>query len=420
MNGHIAKEKIDKVLNDFIPQVQGLLSEMIRFPSIHGSETGIQRYLERKWTDAGFEVRRHPISETIKADPEYTPVEPDLDFKGRDNLVVRMKGRGQGRGRSVILNSHVDVVPAGQWKGAFEPIVDGQWIYGRGACDAKGCVATMYLVACSLRKLGLPFCGEVIYQMVIDEEVGGNGSLSLIREGIRADGAVVLEPTKLTLHPANRGAIWFRFEFEGKPTHMGRKDQGVSAIDLARETIGILYEYEKELVQDQESQPLFSHYGLPAQVNIGVLTAGEWPSMVAGSAVMEGGIGFLPNRPMSQVKQDVVRYLKEKGSDTLKSRYRLSFPRLHNDSYETPVTDPLVQAFRAAAKATDAQDNIVGWNVSCDARLFAKLAGMPTVVFGPGDIEHAHSSAEKVHLSEIVVAAETLIRFIEKWCGGVA
>ncbi len=407
-------QKVRGVLAGLVPQARELLTDMIAFPSTHGNEAELQAYLERRWTEAGFEVERHPISEGIKGDPEYSFPARDLSFDGRCNLVVRTGG---GRaGRSVIINSHVDVVPAQDWPEAFQPRVEGDVVFGRGACDAKGCVAAMYLAARGMRELGLEPPGRVIYQMVIDEEVGGNGSLSLVREGIEADGVVVLEPTGLAMHSANRGAIWFRFEFEGKPCHMGRKHEGVSAIDLACEAIGILYEYEKELIRDRESQPLFAHYEFPTQVNVGTLRGGDWPSMVPASAVMEGGVGFLPNRPMAQVKEDIVRYIEARGSEALKSRYKLTFPKLHNDSYETPVDHPLVRAFHAATTETAARNDVTGWNVSCDARLFAKVGGMPTVVFGPGNIEDAHSAQEKVSLSEIATAAETLVRFIERWC----
>jgi acetylornithine deacetylase/succinyl-diaminopimelate desuccinylase-like protein len=80
------------------------------------------------------------------------------------------------------------------------------------------------------------------------------------------------------------------------------------------------------------------------------------------------------------------------------------------------VEDPPVKTFHLATKETDAREEITGWNVSCDARLFAKIGGMPTVVFGPGDISDAHSAEGKLSMSEMVIAAETLIRFIDKWC----
>jgi len=413
MTAVVDKENLRKRLWEFAPQAKALLLEMIACPSISGDEADVLALLDQKWKAAGFHVQRHPVSESIKSDPEYAHLEGDVKYDGRENLEVCLEG--ENTGRSVIINSHVDVVPPHQWPEAFQPKTEDEWIYGRGACDAKGCVATMYLTACVMETLGIRPAGDVFFQMVIEEEVGGNGSLARIRQGSSADGVVVLEPTDLVLHPANRGAIWFRFEFEGKPCHMGRKEAGINAIDLAREAIDILYRYEQELILDRDDQPLFAHYRLPAQVNIGILQGGELPSIVAGSAVMEGGIGFLPNRPMAQVKEDVVRRIEQQGSEALKHRYHLTFPRLHNDSFETPIDHPLVQTFHAATKETEARDEITGWNVSCDARLFSRIGKMPTVVFGPGRIEDAHSAAERIHLSDMVTAAETLIRFVEKW-----
>jgi acetylornithine deacetylase len=409
----VDRDRLRRTLQELAPRAQELLVAAMRFRSVHGQEQGVQDCIAEHWEGAGFEVERHPIPEALKDDPEYSHPAEEAPYAGRCNLVVRMGG---GTGRSLIVNAHSDVVPAQDWPDAFEPRVEGDVVRGRGACDDKGCVAVMFLAACAMKRLGIEPAGQVSFQTVIEEEVGGNGSLALIREGQAADGVVVLEPTGLKVHPANRGAIWFRFEFEGKACHMGRKHEGISALDMARETMGILYEYEKELVGDADSQPLFAHYDFPTQVNVGVLQGGEWPSMVPAHAVMEGGVGFLPNRPMEQVKRDLVRYIDKRGSAELKARYTLTFPKLHNDSYETPPEHPLVQVFAAAARQAGTPEAITGWNVSCDARLFATLGGMPTVVFGPGRIEDAHSVQEKVSMSEAIKAAETIVRMVEEWC----
>ncbi len=409
------REKLRTVLRELIPEARAYLVEAIRLPSTHGNEVEVVVHAEETWREAGFEPRRHPMPEDLTEDPQYTHPGEDIAFAGRENLVVRVPGAGEGR--SLILNSHLDVVPAEDWSAAFEPEVREGIIRGRGACDAKGCVAAMFLAVRAMQELGLKPAGDLICQMVIDEEVGGNGSLALMREGVLADAAVVLEPTQLHLHPANRGAVWFRLEFEGESCHMGRKHEGVNAVGLACEAMEILHGYEEELRRDAEDQPLFASYELPAQVNVGVLRGGEWPSMVAGSAVMEGGVGFLPNRPMERVKQDLARLLDEEGSSELRSRYRLSFPRLHNDSYETPPDHPFVEAFHEATRRTDAAEDVTGWNVSCDARLLAKVGGMPTVVFGPGSIQDAHSAGECVRMDDILTAAETLVRAVEEWCG---
>ena len=410
----VEERDLRQLLADLTPQVTDFLLESIRHPSTHGNETSVQRFVQDTWESAGFDVEAHPIPETITGDPEYSRPEQECSFDGRHNLVVRIAGRTTGR--TVILNSHMDVIPAEDWPDAYHPRLDDGIVYGRGACDCKGCVAAIYLVALALKALGLPSAGEIIFQMVIDEEVGGNGSLALIREGIKADGVVVVEATELAMHPANRGAVWYRFDFEGESCHMGRKHEAINALDLACETKAILYEYEEELIKDKDRQPLFAGYDFPAQVNVGLIRGGDFPAKVAGWAVMEGGIGFLPCRTLNQVKEDVVRYITELGSETLKSRYKLSFNKLHNDSFETPVDHPLVRTFHSATKETGARKDVTGWPVSCDARLFAGAGGMPTVVFGPGSIRHAHSADERIRLSEIIIAAETLVRFIERWC----
>ena len=407
-------DKLRRVLEALAPRAQDFLTRAVALPSTHGNEAAVQTLVSQTCREAGLDAEMHPIPDGLRNDPDYTTPSHDRSFEGRENVVVRVGGKGAGR--SLIINTHTDVVPADDWPDAFDPRVEDGALFGRGACDDKGGAATMLLAALAMKELGIEPSGEVIYQFVIDEEVGGNGSLALIREGIQADGVVVIEPTDLLMHPANRGAIWFRFEFEGKSCHMGRKHEGISAIELACETIGILYEYEKELIRDQESQPLFASYDYPAQVCVGTLHGGRFPSAVPGRATMEGGIGFLPNRPMARVKEDVVRWIEERGSENLKGRYELTFPMLHNDSFETPMDDPLVRTFHAATLDTDARDEIIGWNVSCDARLFAKVGDMPTVVFGPGRIKDAHSDREKLDLADMVTAAETLVRFIEKWC----
>jgi acetylornithine deacetylase len=354
------RSELRRTLEDLKGEARDLLERLIEFPSTQGREAEVVSFLEGRWAEAGFIPERRPIDDALMEDPEFSHGETDVSFADRDNLVV---SSGVGDGRSVIVNAHVDVVPAGDWAEAFAPSLDGDAVIGRGACDDKGQVAVMFLAAAALRALGACPAGQVIYEMVVEE------------------------------------------------------DEGVNAIDLACETIGLLYEYEKELIRDADDQPLFAHYEFPTQVNVGVLRGGEWPSMVPASAVMEGGVGFLPNRAMAQVREDLVRCIEQGGSPELKERYRLSFPKLHNDSYETPPGHPLVRTFHEATLETAAQDTITGWNVSCDARLFARLGGMPTVVFGPGRIEDAHSAGEKISMADVLTAAETLILFIERWCG---
>jgi len=395
-------------------EAREFLKEMIRFESTPGSEAGVIEFCRDKFMQAGCECTLAPLSDDIKNDPEYSRADQEMFYEGRSNLVAYHKGSGGGR--SVLLQSHVDVVPAGDWAEAFTPIDDGDYVIGRGACDAKGPVAAIWLAMQVLAEIGFKPRGDIQAQVVVEEELGGNGALALIRQGYTADAAIICEGSELHIHPANRGAIWFKIEIEGSPCHMGRKHEGVSAIDLSYKVIQALYEYEKVIIADSITYPGFERYKNPVQVNVGMLHSGTWPAMVAANAVIEGGVGFLPNRSMDQVKREVREVIESIDDPWLQEHFTLSFPKLHNDSYETDYSHPLVTTLEKATQASGLESEVFGWNVSCDARLYSRVGGMPTVVFGPGAIIDAHAKGEKVEFAQVVKTAEAMARFAMDWC----
>ncbi len=405
---------IETVTLKHLGEARKFLKELIRLESTPGKESEAVNISQEWFARAGCECELVEIPSEIVKDPEYSFGDEPICYNGRANLVARRPGRSDSR--SVILQSHLDVVPAGDWEEAFTPLDDGDFVVGRGAADAKGQIATIWLVMKVLDCLGISPGGEVQAQAVVEEELGGNGALALIRQGYRADAAIVFESTGLNIHPANRGAIWFRIEIEGLPTHMGRKNEGISAIDLAIKVIQALYDYEKRIGADSAGYPGFERYACPVQVNVGVLHAGSWPSQVAANAVIEGGVGFLPNRSMDQVKQEIKDVIEAVDDQWLRNHYKLVFPKLHNDAYEISYYHPVVVTLQKAAADSGLGSDVFGWNVSCDARLYAKLGGMPTVVFGPGSVTEAHARGEKIRMSEIAKAAETTVRFILDWC----
>ena len=392
-----------------------LLAQLIRFPSTQGQEAEIQEFLHERFRALGLETELLPISPSLKADPEYSFSDLDIDYDERPNLVATLQGTGGGR--SVMLNAHSDVVPAGQWPGAFEPEIKGDYVYGRGACDDKGKIVVMYLALSGLKEFGLRPRGDIIATAVIEEEVGGNGSLALIRGGLRADAVVVLECTEFTLAPAHRGCLWFRAQVEGRATHLGKTREAISAIDEATELIQILKNYEKNLIAQSKGHPLFPEPEEAVQLNIGMIAAGEWPSTVPSRCVLEGGVGFLPNKTLEQVKRELKEAVQKEGNEWLREHFQIDFPKLHNDAYETPADHPLVETFGEAMQEAGLDPTPKGWIVSCDARLFSKLAGLPTIVFGPGRLIDCHSNEEKISIPDILKAAEVLTLFLLRWCG---
>jgi acetylornithine deacetylase len=394
-------------------RARDVLCRLIAFRSTTGAEDGIQAFLYDLLLRAGFPARLAPIDDSIDADPDYTPVPGRKSYRGRPNVVVALSGAGGGR--SVIVNTHTDVVPAPD--GMFAAATDHGIVRGRGACDAKGQVVTLILALQALRELGVPLAGDVEAQLVIEEEAGGNGSLSAIVGGHPADAAVVLEPTGLVVRSANRGAAWFRLTIAGRSVHMGRSREGVSAFDEMLGLVPVLKEYEAILREASRGTAGFPDDPSPVVVNIGRVRAGDWPSTVPGECVAEGGIAFLPNRTARRIEEEVQALIQARAAPWAREHARFELAGLRNEAFETPAGHPAVTTFRAAAEEVLGPHPAEGWNASCDARLFFHRGGMPTLVFGAGDLGHAHSQDEQIDMRDILRAAEVLARFLARWCG---
>ena len=396
-------------------QARDLLLDLIRIPSTAGGETPVGDLVAQRCREIGVEVQEVPVPADLREDPDYTFADQELSYDGRPNIVAHRRGAGGGHG--VILQSHLDVVPAQSWADAFDPTVDGDFVIGRGACDAKGSVVAILLALQALADAKVRLKGDVQAQFVIEEEVGGNGALALIKQGYRADAAIILEGTNLQIHPANRGAIWFRLRVTGKSVHMGRAHEGVNAIEKAAALFPAMREYERRIIAESAGQPLFERYDRPVQVNLGMMRAGDWPSTVAGEAVLEGGVGFLPNKPMESIKRELREVIEAAADDWTRAHYELDFPKLHNDAYADDPSHPAVLVLAESCRDLGLGSEVYGWNVSCDARLYHHRGKMPTIVFGPGSISDAHAAGEKIDFRQIVQAAQALALMCVRWCG---
>jgi len=390
-----------------------LLCRLIAFRSTAGAEGGVQGFLFDFLSSGGFPVRLSPVAESIVDDPDYTPVPGHESYQGRPNVFVDLAGLGGGK--SVILNSHTDVVPGPD--GMFEAKFENGVVHGRGACDAKGQVVTIVLALSALKELGVRLQGDVQAQFVIEEESGGNGSLAAIIGGRRADAAIVLEPTGLEIRPANRGAAWFKLTVSGRSVHMGRYHEGVSAFDEMLGLLRILKEYEGSLREASKGYPGFPDDPSPVVVNVGRVRAGDWPSTVPGESTIEGGIAFLPNRTSKRIEEEIRALIEAKATPWAKQHFRFELSGLRNEAFETPDRHPAVRSFRRAAESVLGPRTLDGWTASCDARLFFHRGGMPTLVFGAGDLNRAHSVDERVQMDDIQSAAQVLVMFLTDWCG---
>ena len=170
--------------------------------------------------------------EELKQHPGYRPV--DRGYENRPNIVATLKGTGGGR--SLILNGHTDVIPGGNGEGwsdnPWSAKIEKGRIYGRGSCDMKSGVASHVLAVQYLKELGLTPKGDVMINIVIDEEVSGHGTLDTVIRGYKADAGISGETSDLFVQPACIGRIWFQIDVQGKPAGIQQRYQGISAIEL--------------------------------------------------------------------------------------------------------------------------------------------------------------------------------------------
>ncbi|MFO7534924.1 MAG: M20/M25/M40 family metallo-hydrolase [Kiritimatiellia bacterium] len=406
-------KSLRSVIDSLLPETVQLLSDLIAFPSTPGKEHEALLFLEKAFASTGARVERVPLNDSLRQDPDYSDPIPDIPYNGRFNL--RVVRPGTGGGRSLLFNAHTDVVPpsadqAAPWTARLE----NGLLHARGACDAKGQVATVYLMLRALQESGLSLKGDVLAHIVVEEENGGNGTLAMARRGEKADACIVLEPTEGRVLTAIRGAVWFRLIFHGKAGHSGQAGQTRSALLLARDAIAALEKYHDDLLAASRGDPLFDAYPNPMPITFGRLEAGNWPASAPSLAVMEGVLGLLPNKTKEQVCGEMRAALEAVPS--LAGHFELTFLYRHDSSVLEPA-HALPQGLMQAAAELGRPSKIDAMTASCDAWLYRNQLGIPTVVYGPGSLKVAHSKDEHIAVRDLADAAETLAAFLARHAG---
>ncbi len=410
----IARETIRSTVDELVPSAVQFLSKLISFPSTSGNEHELMGWAEEAFGELGVEVTRVPLSDTIKQDEDYSSPIPDLRYDGRFNLRLRLPGSGAGR--TLLFNTHTDVVPPSQGQQKpFEAVRSEGVIHGRGACDAKGQVATIWLVLAALVKLDARPAGDLLAHLVVEEENGGNGTLAMARAGEKADACIVMEPTAGRIFTSVRGAVWFRLVCEGKPGHSGRAGETISALALARKAMDVLERYHAELLAASRGIPLFDKYENPMPITFGRLTAGDWPATAPARATLEGVLGLLPNKTRHEV-MDEFRAALASADPMLAERVRVEFIYRH-DSHVLDPEHALPTGLHACSADWGLPAEIDAMTASCDSWMYNNQLGIPTVVYGPGTLSYAHTNEEQIAVRQIADAGCVLADFALRWCG---
>ncbi len=398
-----------------------LLQELVRVPSVTGEEGAVGAVVGRAFSERGLEV------DTWEATREET--EPYRDHVGEQSTYenrpnVAGTRRGTGEGCSILLGAHTDTVDPGDpaaWKG--DPLsgnLEGDLLYGRGSCDMKGGLVTHLVALDALSDLGLGLRGDVTVAATVGEENGGLGALSAVLRGYRADAAIITEPTRLALVPAQGGSLVLRLKIPGRSAHAAVRDEGVSAL----EKFVPIFENLRELEQERNgvlSHPLYDTVRNKVPINIGVVRAGNWASTVPESLVAEGRVGLIPGEevdPFKDLVSERIATVAERDPWLREHPPELEWFGGQFAPAEVEPNAPICEAVKEAHKrVTGEAPAIEGVPYGADMRLFIHFGDMPCVMYGAGDVNVAHAPDEHISINELLTATTTVACLLAGWCG---
>ncbi len=325
----------------------------------------------------------------------------------RPNVVARI---GRAGGRTLMFNGHIDTVGVeGMTHPPFEPKISEGNLYGRGSCDMKGGVAAMCAAAALAADTGID--GEIVVAAVTDEEWTSLGTSSLLARGVRADAAIVTEPTCLSIGPAHRGFAWAVVTVHGVAAHGSRYDVGVDANTMAALLLAELDEYQRTVLP-QRLHPLLGRGSFHAAR----ISGGSGLSTYAASCRVEFERRSLPGETGESFAAELRAACDRVAERDARFRadVEVTFVQAPND---VAADAPIVQSLARAVAALEGRDApIEGLSYWTDAALLS-AAGIPAICYGPGDIRLAHSATEWVPVAEVRRATAVLAQAAIDWFG---
>lgn len=395
------------------------LEDLVRADSTVGREHRALEVLAERFRSSGFEVDRVPVPDDVVEHPSAGVLQASYD--GRYDVVARLPDRG---GRSLLFNGHIDVVPpgdVGQWTiPPYEPVRRDGWLYGRGSGDMKAGFAMGWLALHVILEVApSTITGDLAMLAVIEEECTGNGTLAACQAGHLADAVVLLEPTDLHVLLAGVGVLWFEIVVFGSAGHAHNADRSASALDAALDVIAGLRAFEARINLDVDDEALVG-VTRPYNLNVGIVTTGDWQSSVPSSATVGVRFGF----PRSwSIEHAVERFRAELDSIASRSSALTERPaQIRTNGFRAKgyALDPghaLVEAIRRAHLAAHGTDTRpYGLGSTTDARFYLNEFDVPALCYGPRAVD-IHGIDEHVELQSIVDGAKTLVRFIADFYG---
>jgi succinyl-diaminopimelate desuccinylase len=393
------------------PHVVQVLCDLIALPSVNmegrgvstGPYTGESRvadYVQRFFEPFGVRIERQEV------------------YPGRENVLVHVAGADPAAA-PILLEAHMDTVGVEGMDQPFTPRLKGGRLYGRGACDTKGALAAEMAALREVLAAGVTlsrgrYCASPSFRRgcvlaaTVDEEATMGGIRRLVESGPRFAAAVVGEPTAMKVVAATDGHMYFRITTHGQSAHTASPHYGVNAIYLMNDVIRVLRQ-RADSVYPQRQHPLC---GAP-KLTVSIIQGGTSEHIVPDTCQIAIDCRVIPGETCTGTAQEIRAWLAADLDAQAFARIEFGDAYLDIPPLETPVDHWLVRGLHTAAGRVLSDAQIAGVPYNTNASHLA-AAGVPSVVFGPGDIAQAHALVEFVEVEQVVAAVEILKTFLRE------
>lgn len=387
--------KITQVNTDYL---KDLTKKMIRIPSPPGEEKKIANLITSELEKSGIKNELQMVEEN------------------RLNVIAKINGKSD---KSILFQGHMDTIPAYGWKDAFSGREKGGMIYGRGSVDMKSSLACVITAMKSIVDSGVTPEKSIILACTVDEETEKRGIFRLVEEGIDACMAVCCEPTNLLIGIGHKGCVPLRVSTKGKATHGSTPEAGINAIYSMKH---VLEFFEKNWkINEQQLEGIGSVFGT---YSVGIIEGGNNFMVVPDWCHIYVDRRTIPGETKDDVRREIEDFLKvirDRNPDFqyqvfINERPDWKWPKIIERGYKAVVISPQEEIIKIASSA---YRKVVGSNPEIGFLMFWTEAdflvnelGIPTIIFGPGEPEKAHSITECVSIDQLGVAARIYLNMM--------
>ncbi|WP_128477268.1 M20/M25/M40 family metallo-hydrolase [Halorussus pelagicus] len=415
--------------------LRAFAERLLRFDTTDGDEAPAQAFVRERLDDLGFETYEWIADAERLAQHDSFPDDPDeIPVAGRPSVGGVLELGDPDAGPTLVMNGHVDVVPVARDSWSSDPF-DPTWREGergdaggandetltaRGAADMKCGLATCVFAAKHLHERATgdspadsALDGRLVVESVVGEEAGGVGAAASALSNpypFERDAGIIAEPTDLRPVTASEGSLMKRLRLTGRSAHAATRWRGVDVLPYFEEIRRAFRDLESER-GERVAHPLYDRFPVPWPVVVGRVEAGDWASSVPSELTAELRIGVAPGETVAEVEETFDQRLAELvADDEWLAEHPPEFERfsVQFKPSEIDADEPVVGAVQRAMERHGLDDTDPrGATYGADARWYIET-GIPTVMFGPGNIEQAHFPDETIRWSEVLTAGEVL------------